>query len=223
VGARPARERATHPADQDFAGALPEVPPVLALAAAGFFAAAFAVPGFFALGFAAFGFAAGFDADAAGFDADAAGFDGAEAEVFAAVRGVGFERVGAVAERGAPAEPAGGAPVAAGDPDTPPRLAGAGRVPVAAAFVRAVLVARGAPAPVFAPPARVAGGVLAAGVAGVTGAAVTVSSSWRRRRPARSAPVCAATLPIPTTESMMSFGLMAMRTVCPRGARTTRR
>jgi hypothetical protein len=161
------------------------------------------------------------------------GFRGAA--VVVPVRGVGAvaERgaavvapalaVGAVADRGAPAEPAAGAPVVAGAPDTPPRRSGAGFVPLAAALVRAVPVARGAPAPVFAPPARVARGVVAAGVAGVTGAVVSVSSSWRRRRPARFAPVCAATLPRPTTESMMSFGLMAMRTVCPRGARTTRR
>jgi hypothetical protein len=58
-------------------------------------------------------------------------------------------------------------------------------------------------------PARLAAAGVA-GVAGVVGASEVVSCS-RRSRPASPAPADTASRPIPTTESMMSFGLMAMR------------
>jgi hypothetical protein len=57
-------------------------------------------------------------------------------------------------------------------------------------------------------PGRRAAGL--AGVAGVVGASLVVSCSPPRSRPASPAPADTAPRPIPTTESMMSFGLMAM-------------
>jgi hypothetical protein len=90
---------------------------------------------------------------------------------------VGAAEVGAVAERRPPASPGFGAPSVSGLPDTAPACAGLGfaaaRFLLAVAFVRAVLVARGAAAPVLEPPARGAG----AGAAGVVAVASLVSSS----------------------------------------------
>jgi hypothetical protein len=129
-------------------------------------------------------------ADAAGFAAVAVGFAAAGFGLAAgfgrdAVPGFGVAARVAVLvdERGARGRPAAGAPTELGDPDGVRRAA----VPVRAAGV--------------------------AGVAGVVGASLVVSCSPRRSRPASPAPADTASRPIPTTESMMSFGLMAM----PRG------
>jgi hypothetical protein len=120
--------------------------------------------------------------------ADAAGLAGFLAAGFGrdAVPGFGFAAGDAVLveERGARGAPATGAPTLLGEPD----------------------VDRRAPAP-----GRRAAAAGVAGVAGVVGASFVASSSLRRSRPASPAPADTASRPIPTTESMMSFGLMAMR------------
>jgi hypothetical protein len=149
----------------------------------------FAAAGF---GFAAagFGFVAVGDAvglATTGFGFAAAGFGLGFAAGFGrdAVPGFGFAAGDAVLvdERGARGSPAAGAPTERGEPEVPRR--GAVVVRLAAAGV--------------------------AGVAGVVGASAVVSCSPRRSRPASPAPADTASRPIPTTESMMSFGLMAMR------------
>jgi hypothetical protein len=90
-------------------------------------------------------------------------------------------------------------------------FAGFGAVFAPVAFVRAVLVAAGVARPVLA-----VAGVDAAGVAGADGG-VVVAGSRRppRNRPATPVAAEVAARPIPTAESMMLFGLMAMPTVLP--------
>ena len=98
-----------------------------------------------------------------------------------------------VAERGALRSPAFGAPTERGDAEAPRRVPA-----VAPAGVAAV------------PRVRDAAARLAlVEVPGVFGAAATGSSS-DRSRPTRSVPVATALRPTPTTESMMSLGLIAI-------------
>jgi hypothetical protein len=150
-------------------------------------AAGFAGAGFGAAGFVAVGDAVGFATAGLGVAAAGLGFGLGFAAGFGrdAVPGFGFAAGEAVLvdDRGARGSPAAGAPTERGEPDVPRR--GAVLVRFAAAGV--------------------------AGVAGVVGACDVVSSSPRRSRPASPAPADTASRPIPTTESMMSFGLMAMR------------
>jgi hypothetical protein len=114
-------------------------------------------------------------------------------ELVGGAAGFGFAAAEAVLvdERGARGAPALGAPTERGEPDVPRRVPVRGRARVAAA----------------ARPAPVGGVAAAAGVPGVVGG---FSVAWSS---CRSSPMPAETAPrlSPTTESMMSFGLMPMR------------
>jgi hypothetical protein len=153
----------------------------------------FAAAGVVGLGFAAAGVVGlGFAAARAVLVALARAAELRRVDVDAA--GLGFAAAEAVLvdERGARGAPALGAPTERGEPDVPRRVP----VPVRG---RARVAAAARPVPV--------GGVAAAaGVPGVVGGRSVARSPPRSRPTAET-----ASRPIPTTVSMMSFGLMAMR------------